>query len=98
MSDSPLTRDPIDSRHLRVFCTVADTGSLTKAAQRLCLTRTALSHALKALETDLGCLLFLRDRTGLKITDMGARLLPRANALLRAMQDVRCIATGQDVR
>lgn len=65
------------------------TGSVAAAARRLCLTRTALSHALKALELDLGCELFARSHRSLSITEAGQQLLPRAQAILQAMNEAR---------
>ncbi|MBL9144344.1 MAG: LysR family transcriptional regulator [Verrucomicrobiaceae bacterium] len=86
---SPHAHLPIDSHHLLVFCTVCKAGSITKAAEALCLTRTALSHALKCLEMDLGCLLFYRHQKSIEITEAGAQLLPKALEILRAMSDFR---------
>lgn len=86
---SPHAHVPIDSHHLLVFCAVCKAGSITKAAQALCLTRTALSHALKSLETDLGCLLFYRHQKSIEITEAGARLLPKAIEILSAMSALR---------
>ena len=81
----------IDSHHLLVFCAVCKAGSITKAAHSLCLKRTALSHALKSLEMDLGCLLFYRHQKCIEITDAGARLFPKALEILSAMSDFRGI-------
>jgi len=55
----------IETRLLRIFGAVAESGSLVRAAAKLHLTPSALSHALKDLEAQLGCLLF--DRTGKKM-------------------------------
>ena len=85
----PETFAPIESHRLHVFCEVASSGSVAAAARRLCLTRTALSHALKALENDLGCALFSRSHRSLDITEEGRRLLPKARAILQAMSDAR---------
>jgi DNA-binding transcriptional LysR family regulator len=52
----------MELRQLRVFQAVARTGSVAAAASQLHLTASALSHALKALETELGVRLF--DRVG----------------------------------
>jgi len=53
-----------DLRQVRAFVAVADEGSFTLAAKRLCLTQSAISHSLKALEDQLGCRLL--DRQGKK--------------------------------
>jgi DNA-binding transcriptional LysR family regulator len=51
-----------DLRLVRAFVAVADEGSFTMAAKRLCLTQSAISHSLRALEDQLGCRLL--DRQG----------------------------------
>jgi DNA-binding transcriptional LysR family regulator len=85
----PSTFSPIESHKLHVFCEIAATGSVAAAARKLCLTRTALSHAIKALEQDLGCELFHRSHRSLHITAAGTRLLPHALAILNAMRVAR---------
>jgi len=51
-----------DLRQVRAFVAVADEGSFTLAAKRLCLTQSAISHSLRSLEEQLGCRLL--DRQG----------------------------------
>ncbi|MBI2929787.1 MAG: LysR family transcriptional regulator [Verrucomicrobia bacterium] len=65
----------MELRQLRVFQTVARTGSVVAAAAELHLTASALSHALKALETELGCRLFDRAGKGLHLNAAGERFL-----------------------
>lgn len=85
----PATFAPIESHKLFVFCEVVATGSVSAAARRLCLTRTALSHAIKSLEQDLGHSLFHRSHRSLQITEVGTRFLPHAHAILEAMRLAR---------
>ena len=80
---------PIDSRRLLMFCVVAEVGTVAEAARRLCLTRSALSHALKTLEGDLGCTLFDRRERSIAITEAGRRLLPQGRRILEAMNLAR---------
>lgn len=79
----------IDSRQLQVFASVARSKSFTLAAKQLSLTQSAVSHAIKALETDLNVRVF--DRVGKKaqLTMVGEQLLKRAERVLREMQDAR---------
>jgi DNA-binding transcriptional LysR family regulator len=81
--------NPIDSRQLRAFVSLAKHGSFTVAAKELCLTQSAVSHSMRALEEDLGCRLF--DRMGKKIllTLAGEQLLPHADEILKRMQKAR---------
>ncbi|MEO6742894.1 MAG: LysR substrate-binding domain-containing protein [Caldimonas sp.] len=71
----------MDFKQLRAFLTVADTGSVTRAAQLLNLVQPAVSRQLRLLEEDLGAELFVRERHGMLLTDAGKALLvyaPRA--------------------
>jgi LysR family glycine cleavage system transcriptional activator len=52
---------------LQTFRVVADTLNFTKAAARLHLTQSAVSHQIKALEKDLGEPLFLRSKRGVRL-------------------------------
>ncbi|MEM1136018.1 MAG: methyltransferase domain-containing protein [Bacteroidota bacterium] len=61
----------IDIRHLKLITTVASEGSLNKAADKLCLTPSALSHQLKELETYLGTPVFYRINNQLHFTPAG---------------------------
>src|SRR5215472_9423965 len=56
---------------LRSFDAAARHQSFTRAAEELCVTQGAVSHQVKALETELGLQLFKRKRNGLVITDAG---------------------------
>jgi DNA-binding transcriptional LysR family regulator len=80
---------PIDSRQLRAFTALARTGSFTVAAKTLFLSQSAVSHSMKALESDVGCRLF--DRVGKKVslTQAGETLLHHAEKILGEMQSAR---------
>jgi LysR family transcriptional regulator, low CO2-responsive transcriptional regulator len=80
---------PIDSRQVRAFCTLARTGSFTKAARELHLTQSGISHSMKALESDIGCRLL--DRLGKKVvlTQAGEQLLHHARKILLEMETAR---------
>src|SRR3989442_8530124 len=60
---------------LKSFDPAARHESFTRAAEELCVTQGAVSHQVKALETDLGVKLFLRERQRLVITDAGQQYL-----------------------
>ncbi|MFC7518980.1 LysR family transcriptional regulator [Herbaspirillum sp. GCM10030257] len=67
---------------LRTFLTVAHTGHLTRAAERLHLTQPAVSKQIKALEEELGVTLFERTPTGTNLTKSGRLLLAQAEKTL----------------
>ncbi|WP_378178007.1 methyltransferase domain-containing protein [Aquimarina sp. SS2-1] len=61
----------IEVRHLKLVDMVAKVGSLSKAADKLCLTPSALSHQLKELESSLGVQIFHRINNKLHFTPAG---------------------------
>src|SRR4051812_40144299 len=54
--------EPLDSRQLRAFASLARTGSFTQTARELRLSQSAISHSMKALEQEVRCRLL--DRMG----------------------------------
>ncbi len=65
-------------RQLRAFCFVAQEQSMTRAAEKLFLTTSALSMLIRSLEEELGLRLFERTTRRVMLTDAGAELLPTA--------------------
>lgn len=79
----------IELRHLKAIAMLADTGSVTRAASRLHLTQSALSHQLAALEDFLETLLFVRQQRPLKLTEAGEKLLDLARQVLPEVEAAR---------
>lgn len=73
--------------HLEAFVAVARTGNITRAAAQLFLTQPALSARLQSLEREVGEQLFVRDRRGARLTDLGRAYLPHAQRALQAAED-----------
>ncbi|CAM5336054.1 hypothetical protein FALB51S_01199 [Frigidibacter albus] len=65
---------------LRAFEAAARLGGFAAAAEELCVTAGAISAHVKALEDDLGAPLFDRQTRGVKLTPLGARVLPDLSA------------------
>lgn len=87
---------------LRSFVTVADTGNLTQAAERLFTSQPAVSAHIKALEEQLEIKLFDRTPKGMRLTDNGLTLREKAQLVLNASNDLKLkaqtlqgILTGQ---
>ena len=69
---------------------VADTGSFTEAAYTIDLTQSAVSHALAALESELGVTLLERNHTGVvALTKVGHSILPHVRALLAQAETIQ---------
>jgi len=77
----------LDLNLLRVFCVVADAGSVTAAAARLYLTQPAVSAALRRLTAAVGAPLFVRRGRSLALTSRGAALRTKAQLHLAALVD-----------
>jgi LysR family glycine cleavage system transcriptional activator len=60
---------------LRAFEAAARAGSLADAAEELLISSSAVSHQIKSLETFVSARLFLREQTGLKLTEIGEKYL-----------------------
>jgi DNA-binding transcriptional LysR family regulator len=80
---------PLDSRQLRAFSSLARTGSFTHAAKELHLTQSAISHSMKALEREVGCRIL--DKLGNKavLTQAGEQLLTHAEKIMAEMSQAR---------
>ena len=68
--------------HLSIVQEVEKQGSLTAAADVLCVTQSALSHSMKKLEGQLGTDIWLREGRSLRLTQAGQYLLAVANRVL----------------
>lgn len=58
----------------KVFCVAASSGSFSEAAKQLYITQSAVSQQIRALESELGVMLFARGRKGAKLTSHGELL------------------------
>ena len=72
----------MDLRTLRYFVVTAEELNITRAAQRLKMSQPPLSTQIKALEEELGTILFVRGKRRLKLTEAGGLLYRRATQLL----------------
>lgn len=73
---------------LEAFLTVCDVGSFTAAAERLAITKSAVSQHVSTLERELGVQLLHRSTRRLAITETGATLLREGRALLEQAQQL----------
>lgn len=79
----------MDIDRLRYFTVISQTGSLTAASELLHVSAPALSKAMAVLENELELKLFQRVGRGIELTEEGKTILPRAQAALRAVEEVK---------
>ena len=84
---------------LQSFVALAETGSFTEAAYAINLTQSAVSHALTALESELGVMLLERNRKGVvALTNVGQKIIPHVRTLLaqaEAIEQEAKVARGE---
>lgn len=78
----------LSSINLDAFLTCAQTGNFTRAAEKLHITQSALSQRVQNLEHELETSLFIRDRTGIRLTEQGNELLRYCQAKTAIESDV----------
>jgi DNA-binding transcriptional LysR family regulator len=76
-------RDPINLNRLAYFATVVDTGSFTRAAERLGISKAVVSQQVARLEQELRVTLLLRTTRKVVPTDAGRTLHGRCSTILR---------------
>jgi DNA-binding transcriptional LysR family regulator len=82
----------MDLRRVKAFIAVAETLSVTKAAERLHISQPPLSRHIHQLEEELGVALFVRHRHGVSLTEAGRRLLDKARAVDAAAAEFALMA------
>lgn len=77
----------LEFRHLDTLIAIAETGNVTRAAERLGLSQSALSHQIKALEQEYDSEFFIRKTSPIQWTRSGERALGLAYDVRRLVSD-----------
>jgi DNA-binding transcriptional LysR family regulator len=92
----------LDTDQLRSFVAIVDTGSFTRAAERVNKTQSAVSMHIRRLEEQLGRALFLKQGRGVKLSDDGEKLVEYARRMLeleaQALADISRKALAGRIR
>lgn len=78
----------MDITSLKYFVKICQNNSFTKTAKELFITQQALSRRISKLEKEIGAPLFNRNSRGVELTELGRYMLPRAEALVNACDDL----------
>ena len=85
---------------LRAVVTIAEEGTVVRAARRLHISQPPLTRKVRALEDEIGVTLFDRDVRGMRVTAAGELFLTSARVILAEVEDVtarmRTSAPGTD--
>ncbi|MFI8194083.1 LysR family transcriptional regulator [Streptomyces sp. NPDC085946] len=79
----------MDIKQLRALVTVAEVGSVTRAAALLHLVQPAVTRQIRTLEHELGVPLFERTRQGMRPTEAGTIMVDRARRALGELERAR---------
>jgi DNA-binding transcriptional LysR family regulator len=87
-----------DPNDLLIFARIVETGSFSRAAQRMGLPKSTLSRRLSLLEDQLGERLLLRTTRRLQVTEFGERLLEHARQVADEVESVRALVEHRQAR
>lgn len=87
----------LDTDQLRSFIAIVDTGSFTRAAERVSKTQSAVSMHIKRLEERLGKSLFHKNGRGVRLSRDGEILIEHARIMLKAEAQALRVMTGKGV-
>jgi len=79
----------MDLKQLSYFVCIADSGSISKAAEKLHMTQPPLSFQMKQLEAELGTVLFHRGNRQIELSEAGKKLYERAAVLLNYAESTK---------
>lgn len=79
----------MDYLQMLYFVTIADSDSMTKAAEKLCLSQSTLSLSYRKLEEELGVTLFRKEGRRLVLTPEGEVFRAEAKAVLKQVEDLK---------
>ena len=87
-------------QNITAFLAIVHTGTISKAAQELYLTQSAVSHRLKSLEDEINAQLIIRfqGRQGIKLTAKGEEFIPIAERWLSLLQDTHRLSETNNER
>lgn len=88
----------LDTDQLRSFLAIVDTGSFTRAGERVNKTQSAVSMHIRRLEEQLGCALFVKQGRSAKLTNEGERLIEFARRMIQVESSAMAALSRKGLR
>ena len=82
-------------RHLKFFVATAESGQVSRAATQLSISQSAVTSAIKELESELGTSLFFRTAQGMEMTEAGRDFLASTREILEKLDLAKRMAQRQ---
>ena len=82
-------------RHLKFFVATAESGQVSRAATQLSISQSAVTSAIKELESELGTSLFFRTAQGMEMTEAGRDFLASTREILEKLELAKRMAQRQ---
>jgi len=82
-------------RHLKFFVATAESGQVSRAATQLSISQSAVTSAIKELESELGTSLFFRTAQGMEMTEAGRGFLASTREILEKLDLAKRMAQRQ---
>lgn len=79
----------ISFEYYKTFCIVAESKSITEAAEKLLISQPAITKTIKILENEIGSSLFNRSHSGIKLTTEGERLYAYVKPLMLQLDETK---------
>ncbi|MEJ4043750.1 LysR family transcriptional regulator [Erwinia sp. SLM-02] len=80
--------------HWRLLVSVAETCSISRAAERIGMTQSGASQAIAQLEASLGFRVFIRERRHFSVTALGEQVIAHARSMIAELDAIRDLANG----
>lgn len=78
----------LNLNNYKIFYEVAKCKNITKASNNLFISQPAISQVIKKLEEDLGCVLFVRSKKGMELTDIGQKIYKQVELSLNGLNTI----------
>ena len=83
-------------KDIEILKDLAETNNITKTAQRLYTTQSALTKRVQSIEQELGCQLFIRSKKGVVLTPVTESILPYVRKIQHNLEQIRSIAENPE--